>query len=89
MSAIFFKYGKSTKEPCTLNPKKHIARAILKIAEVRETAAYYAYVRISRTSKMTKEPCYMFFLTFVSHNIQYKRISLIHTLTPNGSKITN
>ena len=35
------------KRALLLQQKKHIARAILKIAEVQETAAYLAYVRIS------------------------------------------
>ena len=34
-----------------------ITRAILKLVAVHETAAYLAYVRISRTSQMPKEPC--------------------------------
>ena len=35
------------KRVLPLRHKKHIARAILKIVEVQETAAYLAYVRIS------------------------------------------
>ncbi|MBO5464648.1 MAG: hypothetical protein IKA96_01140 [Alistipes sp.] len=44
------------KEPHLYQKKNRIWRAILKIDDASETAAYLAYVRISRASKMPKEP---------------------------------